>query len=274
MKDIIKEKIKRIVNSLGYDIRRYRDGNIPKKTDEDYLLKSIFHYFPEWVSRFEIDGSRCGGNNDYTTERISMLNVPQLYKAIDFLGKSVLELGALEGGNTIILEKLGIKRITSIEGRIESYIKCCVIKNLFQLNKTTFILDDIRNLTAEKYGSFDIVFVAGILYHLDSPHLLLHTLGEMTNTLVISTHYADGTSPTPLAEELILKGTLGSYKGKAFTEAPLDNPNAGLQSKSFWPYEDDLLKMISDSGFINISVIKKNPIPTENYKIIYLVAKK
>ena len=48
------------------------------------------------------------------------------------------------------------------------YTKAIFAKNIHNLNKLEFYQDDVRNLSREKYGEFDIVICSGILYHLDS----------------------------------------------------------------------------------------------------------
>ena len=121
-----------------------------------FSIQNIFDHFPFWQTRFNIDDHTYGGITDYTSQRISILNVSELYNHVSINGKSVLELAPLEGGNTAILSNRGASEITAIEGRVENYIKCCVIKNLLGLDNTTFFLDDVRNLSKEKYGTFDI----------------------------------------------------------------------------------------------------------------------
>lgn len=269
---VIKNKIQSLLRSFGYELRKYRPTE--GKYVEDFSIKTVFDYFSFWQSKLEINGHIYGGDADYATQRISILNVPQLYEHVDFKGKSVLELGCLEGGNTIILSKLGASSITAIEGRVESYIKCCVIKNLVGLENAHFFLDDVRNISVQKYGRFDISLVAGILYHLNDPHILMKKLSEVTDTLVISTHYADATSPSRKAEIRSVSTDFGTYRGKIFREGSLSDPNSGLQSESFWPFEEDLVRMCKDVGYKEVMVIAKNPVATERYRLIYLVAKK
>jgi hypothetical protein len=238
----------------------------------DFTLKNIFDGFPRWVSGFEIEGKFYGGQADYTSKRISMLNEERLYELIDFKGQSVIEFGPLEGGNTIILEKLGAKYITAIEGQIENYIRCCVIKNLFRLNRSTFHFDNVMNVKIEKYGKHDIAFVAGLFYHLDSPHIFLEQVAIMADAIIISTHYADEESPSPDADikEIHYKGF--RYRGKLFKESV--GPNSGLQSFSFWPFREDLLNMMYNTGYKQVHIIGDLTDKGTHYKLIYLVAKK
>ena len=58
--------------------------------------------------------------------------------------------------------------VVGIEGRESNVQKAIFAKDILNLENLTFYQDDVRNLSAEKYGQFDIVLCSGILYHLDS----------------------------------------------------------------------------------------------------------
>ena len=275
---LIHRAAKRAVRSLGYEIvwhrRQGRDAPDGSRYVAEFSPRLIFDYFYVWESEFIVDGQPLGGSTDYGTERVSMLNVPALHDHVDFRGKTVLELGPLEGGNTLLLTKLGVARVTAVEARVENYVKCCVVKNLLGLDNVRFLLGDAREISAESHGRFDLALVAGVLYHLDDPHRLLQSLSGLTDTLLISTHYADDRSPSPEAKILTLSTPHGEYRGKLFSEGGLSEINSGIQSWSFWPFEEDLMRMLGDAGYRNVSVIRKNPVPEETYRLIYLVAKK
>lgn len=247
---------------------------LQKSGDLTDNTKMLFDYFPSWISKFIINNIPYGGSSDYGSIRISMLNLPEIHNLINFQGKSIIELGPLEGGNSIILENFNIQSNISIEGRVESYLKCCMIKNIYDLNKTKFYLDDVMNISEEKYGTFEIAVVLGLLYHLDNPLKLLKKIGAMVDTVILSTHYADEASPYRNAKEIQITEDDRIYQGRMYIENPEIDPNAGLQNYSFWPYEKDLFNMCNDSGFKKINVIKKNVNPKEKYKLIYLIASK
>lgn len=275
MRKLIKNIIKKILNKFGYEISPIIYHEYSNSIDNQNMFGNIFHFFPTpWKSRFILNDEIYGGDNDYSTLRISMLNLPGLSNYVIFDNKRILELGPLEGGNSLLLERFNVKEIVSIEGRVESYIKCCLIKNLYSLNKTKYHLDDVRNVTKVKYGTFDIAVVLGLLYHLDDPFKMLEIISEVAEVLVLSTHYADSESPYFDAEEMDLKTEKGIFKGRKYIEDPNSDPNAGLQNYSFWPYEKDLLKMCEAAGYTHIDVLGKNPVENEQYKLIYLIAKK
>jgi SAM-dependent methyltransferase len=269
---------KHLFQSLGYEVvwhrRQGRDTRDGTRYVADFSPRFIFDYFYVWESQFIVDGERLGGSTDYTTQRVSMLNVPELREHIDLRGKTVLELGPLEGGNTILLTKLGVNRVTAVEARVENYVKCCVVKNLFGLDTARFLLGDARDISVETHGRFDLALVAGVLYHLDDPHVLLQRLSGMTDTLLISTHYADDSSPSREAKVLTLSTPHGEYRGKRVPEGRLSEINSGIQSWAFWPFEEDLMRMLADAGYRNVSVVRKNPVPEETNRLIYLVARK
>lgn len=269
---------KQFFRSLGYEVvwhrRQGRDTRDGTRYVAEFSPRLIFDYFYTWESQFVVDGQRLGGSTDYTTQRVSMLNVPELHEHIDLRGKTVLELGPLEGGNTVLLTKLGVARVVAVEARVENYVKCCVIKNLLGLDNARFLLGDAREISPETHGRFDLALVAGVLYHLDDPHVLLQHLSGMTDTLLISTHYADDSSPTPEARVLTLTTPHGEYRGRVFQEGGLSEINSGVQSWSFWPFEETLLRMLADAGYRDVRVLRKNPVPDEVYKLIYLIARK
>jgi hypothetical protein len=238
-----------------------------------FCTQSIFDFFPHWVSKFAVDGGVYGGHSDYTTSRISMLNEEGLSECVNFADKTVLEVGPLEGGNTIIIEKLRARTITAVEGHLENYIRCCVVKNLMGLRNTTFVFDDAMNVTPEKYGTFDIALIAGLLYHLDRPHIFLRQLGRMANQLVVSTHFADAESPSRDSEESELAVDKSVYRGKLFNEGGA-GPNSGLQAWSFWPYKDDLVRMIQDAGYGRIRILREMTDRPTGYRLMYLIAAK
>ncbi len=271
---MLKKTIKRTLNRFGYDLRKRTSKPYYDSSKDITEYAQIFRYFQNWDCKFELDSNEYGGKIDYKSVRISILNIKELYELIDFKGKKILELGPLEGGNTIILHSKDPEKIVSVEARSENYVKCCVIKNLYNLSKAKFYLGDARELSIQKYGKFDISVVLGVLYHLDKPHETLKLIAEVSDELVLATHYADEESPSRDSKIISYESNGRTYRGKIYQENPEFNPHDGLEDISFWPFEEDLLNMIRDAGFKSINILKKNPNANEQYKLIYLVAKK
>jgi hypothetical protein len=81
--------------------------------------------------------------------------------------------------------------VVAIEGREANIAKAAFAKRVLRLDKIDLIQDDVRNLSRERYGEFDIVLCLGILYHLDSPDVFwfIERLADVcTGFLIIATH--------------------------------------------------------------------------------------
>jgi len=144
---MIKKTIKRLIKKTGYEIRKSGStGFIESESDLD-KYSMMFDYFPNWECKFDLNQLSFGGKNDYKTLRISFLNLAKLYEFITFKDKKILELGPLEGGNKIILHSKFPKSIFSLEARVDNYIKCCVIKNIYNLDSVKFDLGDARKIS-------------------------------------------------------------------------------------------------------------------------------
>ena len=90
-----------------------------------------------------------------------------LYGA-DLTGLKVLDLACLEGITAIEFARRGATTV-GVEIRDHHLDKARGVAKILGLKKASFVTDDIRNVTPEKFGKFDIVICSGILYHLDEP---------------------------------------------------------------------------------------------------------
>lgn len=81
----------------------------------------------------------------------------------------VLDLGVLEGLYTLELSLQGAREAVGIEARDANLVKSEFSREALALSNARFIKDDVRNLSEEKHGRFDLVLCLGLLYHLDEP---------------------------------------------------------------------------------------------------------
>ena len=207
--------------------------------------EKIFGFFPAWVTEFDIEGKKYGG------QRIALIDTRLEYfdSKFNIKGKRVLEFGPFEGGHSVMLHNLGAKEILAIEGRVENYVKCCVMKNIFNLTNSKFILADLENKDLEKYGKFDCCICLGVLYHLVNPYEFLKRVSKVTDAFFIWTHFSDNDYPKSNPYEISSNDEKNFvYRGKDQGEDIKDG-QAGLQKKAFWFFKDDLLKALKDVGF-------------------------
>ncbi len=83
----------------------------------------------------------------------------------------ILDLACLEGYYAIEFARHGARAV-GIEGRQANLEKALFAKRALELDNAEFHLDDVRNLSRQKYGEFDVVLCLGILYHLDGEDVL------------------------------------------------------------------------------------------------------
>jgi 2-polyprenyl-3-methyl-5-hydroxy-6-metoxy-1,4-benzoquinol methylase len=101
---------------------------------------------------------------------------------------TAVDLGCMEGGYSLELARMGFNTL-GIDARKEHIVKASYVKFNTLPGKLNFVLDDVRNLP--KYGTFDVTFCFGLLYHLDKPAAFLKTIYEHTNSvLILHTFYA------------------------------------------------------------------------------------
>jgi len=226
------------------EIRKRRDG--------------IAQRYGEWTSH-DIrlaDGlsTHPGGGDPSRLYRCLQLATDVLGRPIEDL--RVLDLGALEGQYAIEFALHGAEAV-AIEGREANVEKARVARDALALERLELRLEDVRSLSAETHGTFDVVLCVGLLYHLDADDVFpfLERLAEVCRgVLILDTHFALRPSATHRHDGQ-------QYRGFNFLEhdpraseaqrsrslwASLDN------DMSFWPTRASLLKGLTRAGFTSI----------------------
>ena len=232
-------------------------------------VRQLFEQIGPWQSQFEVEGEKLGGPYAFTVDP----RIVRLAAALPLAGKRVLELGCLEGGHSLALSRLGPSELVAVDGRAANHSRACVIKNLFALDRVRFVFDDVRQVTPERYGSFDVVVAMGVLYHLPDPHVLVANLARLADVVYMSTHYANDKHPrhSPDGE---LDTPWGRFRGKPYHEYGLSDPLSGLENQSFWLRQDDLLEMCRRAGFTQVEVMAQDDDPQESSSWIELLLRK
>jgi SAM-dependent methyltransferase len=153
-------------------------------------------------------------------------------------GARVADLGCLEGGYAAAFAQAGYD-VLGVESRKANYTRSAWLADQLGLPKLALAHDDARHLP--DYGTFDVTFCAGLLYHLDDPVTFLNMLGRVTSRLlIVQTHYSG-------RPDAVHEGRRGHWHD--------DNPGDGDpwgshgNPRSFWLAEPDLLAAIRGAGF-------------------------
>lgn len=179
----------------------------------------------------------------------------------------ILDLACLEGLYAVEFARQGAQAV-AIEGREANIEKVRFVKNALGLHNLTVSQDDVRNLSIEKYGEFDVVLCLGILYHLDAPDVFrfVENIGRVTRRFAVFDTYVANASK----EQRSHGGK--SYWGREVEEhspadptdrrlsrlwASLDNP------KSLWITRHSLFNLLSTCGF---TTVYECHVPADVYK--------
>ena len=175
------------------------------------------------------------------------------------LETTVVDLGCLEGGFSAAFAKKGARLVVGIEAREVSYRRCQLLRKRLGLATLQFIHGDVKEVLERYPEAFDVVFAAGILYHVGDPLALLRSMRSVCRGFaLVDTHVAGETASHNCSEpvERVFDG--GTYRGRHFFEFDPSSPapareemlwTAWSDPTSFWPFEEDLVRMCRDAGF-------------------------
>lgn len=177
----------------------------------------------------------------------------------------VLDLGCLEGLYGIEFARHGAE-VVGIEGREANIEKARFATEALSLKNITLHQDDVRNLSVERYGQFDVVLCLGILYHLEAPHVFafLENIAEVCRRVtIIDTHVAINPNTPYVYKGLEYRGL--EYKEFSTRTTKEDRLKAAWASldneKSFWLTRPSLLNILWRVGFTSVYTCQNPNIP-------------
>lgn len=182
----------------------------------------------------------------------SEVKVQRFLQAIaDLTGRSfselrVLDLACLEGLYGIELALQGAQ-VVGIEGREANLEKARFTQQVLGLGNIQFFQDDVRNLSLEKYGYFDVVLCLGIFYHLDAPDIFkfAKNIERVCNHLAIfDTHVSRSAEQSYLYNDR-------EYWGRNYREDETVWASIG-NSTSVWLTRPSLYNLLIDVGFSSV----------------------
>ncbi|HEX2542208.1 MAG TPA: class I SAM-dependent methyltransferase [Caldimonas sp.] len=190
--------------------------------------------------------------------------------AADVIGKPlrdcrVLDLACLEGHYAIEFALHGAD-VVGIEGRQVSVDKCNYVRDAYDLDRLRFVCDDVRNLSAQKYGIFDIVICSGLLYHLPARDAwgLVRAMHECCSgiTLIDTFVSLHGTEEVDLEGMTALGHTYGEHDVDEAAETKAAKLWASIDNvSSFWFTEPSLINLLARAGFTSTMAVLAPTMP-------------
>jgi tRNA (mo5U34)-methyltransferase len=128
------------------------------------------------------------------------------FSKVDLKGKSVLDIGAWNGGFSVEAVRRGAGRVVALDhytwnheffkGR-ETFELVCRIAGM-DIDAVDIDLDESQ-LNLSRLGKFDVVLFLGVFYHLRNPLAALGQLALLTRELlIVETHIEHTADPRPL----------------------------------------------------------------------------
>lgn len=149
-------------------------------------------------------------------------------------GKSVLDLGPLEGGNTYIAERLGAKSVLGIEANSRAYLKCLVVKEALGLTRSRFLHGDFVEFLRENRERFDACIASGVLYHMTNPAELIALLAKTSDRVFLWTqYYAEASSLNSALEMRVSHKAEEEYGGFRHTLYHINYDQKSMQWNGF-----------------------------------------
>lgn len=186
-----------------------------------------------------------------------------------FSGRSILELGPLEGGHSYMFQSAGANQVVAVEANSRAFMKCLCIKEVLNLNKVQFLLGDFMQFLEANTSRFDIIFSSGVLYHMQDPVRLLDLVSRFTDKVYVWTHYHDGEVIGANAQlshkfEPLKVSEYNGFSYQSSVQSYKDSLNwvgfsGGPKTTSRWLTRDSILDALKHFGFTDVQINFEQP---------------
>jgi hypothetical protein len=210
----------------------------PSRLQSGLTKDQIIERYGEWTAM-----SIHLGGDDYTLRPAVDWRLSRLVQIVEDVARKplhelrVLDLACLEGHYGIEFARHGAK-VVGIEIREANLAKARYAAEQLGLSNIEFFQDDVRNLSREKYGVFDVVICSGILYHLTVPDVFefvkrIHDVCE--HLAIIDTQVA-------LYDRMSAEFLGNTYWGLWYREHE-ESSDANKKAKDLWASIDNTRSM-------------------------------
>lgn len=249
-------RVRDLVRTLAGGLRR--GGGASSDTPGD--LRSDVERLGTWMYRFELgDGIVTPLHDEWLAEvhdtRYRMI-MPELEDRFGgrWPGVTCLDAGCNEGYYGFEIAKRGARSVVGFDARPGNIEKAELVKRAWGTPNISFRVDDISNLTVERYGSFTLTLALGLLYHLEDHIGALRRLRAVTEDLcVVDTQVLRESASVSTAsgreEELTRTEDIVAVVEEPEWEW---NPLASVTGLSLVPSRSALQTMLRHTGFSDV----------------------
>ncbi|MEJ0059379.1 MAG: class I SAM-dependent methyltransferase [Terricaulis sp.] len=174
-------------------------------------------------------------------QRVPDTRIELLDKHVGLAGKSVLEVGCFEGIHTLGLRRY-TENVTAIDVRPVNVFKTLARLSMHGADAKVFVADCEK--LDPSFGTFDIVFHIGVLYHVVRPVEHLALVGKLAPTLYLDTHIA---AAGDRCDVETIDGH--AYASKRTDEGGWKDPFSGAHKTARRLDLDSLTRAIENAGY-------------------------
>mgnify|MGYP003608169387 CR=1 FL=1 len=226
-----------------------------------------------WVSNLPSDLKLITGGvaNLFEDDRITMSD--GLLGGFENL--DILELCPIEGGNSYMLQKRKVRKVTAITPSEISYLKCLCVKEMLGLTNVDFLLGDFFIFLRNSHNRYDVALVNDILYRTPNPVYLIDLLSRVAENIILWTHYfdLDIVQRNPSLRKKFGDICYQSYADFNYTSCSCSDPSPYSEECSLWLTKESLVSALCHFGYNEIRTLsddKHNP----NGPALFICAKK
>lgn len=172
-------------------------------------------------------------------------------------GLSALDLASHQGWFAVRMAQSGLAPVLGIDARKSHVDDSRLIAQILGLDRLSFRQGDIHNLRQDELGTFDVVLMLGLLYHLENPVGALRICRELCHGLCfIETQVVPGMSGhVDYGSYRFVRPLKGSFGIVDETEET-HGPEASITGICLVPSLEGLLWILRKVGFSRAEVLE------------------
>ena len=255
-------------------------STLGKQDLQEELDSIIQKYGPYTAHNLKLGAAIHTKNDKVNFDHFKLNRIKQILADLGCLqkGKKLLDIASLESMFAIEFAMEGLE-VTSVEGRRCNLEKGKFAAKALRLENIQFYLEDVNNITAEKYGEFDVILCMGILYHIPQEKYLsfLKKVTDCCKDLLIIDSFVSLRGGDVLEQDGIrYEGTSWrEFEDTASEEEKEKNVHATLTDNvSFSMSKKSLIKYLGTLAFTSVSEVHIPFQPNNPLDRITLVCRK
>jgi SAM-dependent methyltransferase len=178
--------------------------------------------------------------------------------------RSVIDIACHQGWFSTKLAEMGARDVLAVDARDEHVADATLIRDVLGLRNLRIAKSDVHALTPEALGTFDIVLMLGLIYHLENPVGALRVARALTKRLcLVETQIVPGMSGVvDYGSYRFVRPLKGSFGIVDETEET-HGPEASTTGICLVPSLDALFWILRKVGFSRVELL---PPPEDAYE--------